>query len=118
MGDFWQQGDVLFEQIVEGDYDEKVISRLMKDKKISLRADHKNGIVARGEATGHAHRFDLHEDNVQFYIGYGIVYVDLPDGGTITHEEHKPIDLPPGTYKVRQVVEFDHLEEAPRVVAD
>ena len=51
--------------------------------------------------------------------------VDVPEGFivkdapvTITHEEHKPIELPPGKYIVKIVREFDHIAGRSRYVAD
>jgi hypothetical protein len=37
---------------------------------------------------------------------------------TLTHEEHDPIDVPPGKYLVRIVKEFDHIAGRTRYVAD
>ena len=37
---------------------------------------------------------------------------------TLTHEEHDPIDVPPGKYLVRIVQEFDHIAGRTRYVAD
>lgn len=61
-------------------------------------------IVAEGEVTGHAHRvrskggkmLDLSTAQRE-----GVLRLNLPEGGLITHEEHGPIELPPGLYEVR-----------------
>ena len=51
--------------------------------------------------------------------------VDVPEAFEVceetvvlTHEEHKPIELPPGKYIVKIVREFDHIAGRSRYVAD
>jgi hypothetical protein len=46
------------------------------------------------------------------------LYMDAPNGATMFHEEHQPITVPPGTYVVRIVREYDHFSEEARYVAD
>lgn len=53
----------------------------------------KHGILAEGEATGHAHRVDtkqakLFERDGKLYLRTGA------EGAALTHEEHARIDLP------------------------
>ena len=53
----------------------------------------KHGILAEGEATGHAHRVDtkeaiLYERDGKLYLRTGA------RGAALTHEEHARIDLP------------------------
>ena len=77
----------------------------------------KDGVVAEGEATGHAHR--VSDIQAAMVLEHGEnMFINAPDGTTITHEEHKPITLPPGKYKVGIVQEFDHFEEESRRVQD
>ena len=51
--------------------------------------------------------------------------VDVPEGFevigevvTLKHEEHNPIELPPGKYVVKIVREFDHITRRAGYVAD
>lgn len=69
-------------------------------------------VLARGEATGHRHRFELGSGVTMFrddalareipdglYIGT----VEVPaGGGKLLHEEHGTIALPEGTYIARR----------------
>jgi hypothetical protein len=74
-----------------------------------------DGVVARGEATGHAHRV----------TGDGAVFRD-PDSqqlwvrvmssATVVHEEHRPIVLPRGIYEV--IGQREYTPEAVRRVVD
>jgi len=76
-----------------------------------------DGIVAEGEATGHAHRVKG-QDATLIQTEDGTRYLKAPLGATITHEEHLPITLPPGDYVFRGVQEYDHFAEEARRVAD
>ncbi|WP_328472438.1 hypothetical protein OHA21_09905 [Actinoplanes sp. NBC_00393] len=74
-------------------------------------------VLARGEATGHAHVIggpglqllaDLDDPSLMF--------VDVPEYGRVTHEEHGPISLPAGKYRV--VRQREYIPGAFRPVAD
>jgi len=83
-------------------------------------------VLARGEVTGHRHRFTgdsgvtLFRDDAlardvpsELYIGH--VKVGLA-GADLVHEEHDTISLPAGTYCIRRQREW--TAEQARVVAD
>lgn len=53
--------------------------------------------LAYGEVTGHAHRIDVGE---LFETKNGELYLKLDALGTLTHEEHKPVKLGKGVYRV------------------
>ena len=99
----YQQGDVWLETIAKDSTFEKI-------------KDGQGIILAEGEATGHMHRVkeraELYRDkNGQFYLSaHGPV--------TITHEEHKPITIPGGFYKVGIVQEYDYIGMQSRRVED
>lgn len=101
----YQQGDVLLEKI-DGPIEGKKLDHL---------------ILAEGEATGHNHRVRmvggqisaaLYRDKNKLYLAVG------EKGVTIEHEEHKPITVPMGSYRVRKVREYDHFLEMARRVSD
>ena len=68
----------------------------------------------------------LEEAEVTLHMGnWGEAGKDVPaafevreEPVTITHEEHNPLDVPPGKYVVRIVREFDHMTGRSRYVAD
>ena len=86
----------------------------MAKKKI-VKLDH--NILAKGEATGHAHRangavLEQEED---------IFRAICAEGMTVTHEEHAVQVIPPsptGSYRIGQVQVQDHLSDMQRNVAD
>jgi hypothetical protein len=86
----YRQGDIL---IVE--------SAIPKDA-LSNKLEHK--ILARGEATGHAHVLDgdvqLYESNQGTFFES---FADVP----LIHEEHETIVIPEGSYQVVRQREFD-----------
>ena len=48
----------------------------------------------------------------------GMFYIRVNKEKTVTHEEHNPVTIPPGVYRVRKVREYDHFAEEARAVAD
>lgn len=70
------------------------------------RLPRKNGkiILAEGEATGHAHAV-ASRDAAAFEIG-GRRYLVLKDAATVVHEEHAPIDLERGYWRVIRQREY------------
>lgn len=102
-----QQGDVLF-------HAEKSLPAGAKAKK-AVRP----GLVtfAEGEVTGHHHScvadgVTLHED------ASGTLWCSVEKEATVTHQEHKPVTLPPGVYRVGIVREYDPFAEEIRAVTD
>ncbi len=84
----------------------------------------RNGIIARGEATGHSHRIAVLEDAEVFaagrYDSSETIFVKVgPNGVSIVHEEHKPVMLEPNTnYEVKRAREYDYLSNLSRIVRD
>jgi hypothetical protein len=116
----YQQGDVLLTKIDESEEKDTIRNK-------QLKKDIMNKVVIRyGEATGHHHRFELKDLAPGTEVaGYGHQHSDRVDvikvdGGaaTMIHEEHNPINIPPGMYKISQVREFDHLSMTTRLVMD
>lgn len=79
-------------------------------------------ILARGEATGHHHSFG--SARVCMYAvadefdsaGSGWIQVK-GNGAVLRHQEHAPISVPPGNYRVIRQREY-RPAELPRMVAD
>lgn len=81
----WRHGDVLIGGVAE----------------IPAQAQPvKHPILARGEVTGHSHRI-AEPETAQLFELDGVLYLDVVAAlATVIHEEHKPITLPRGTYRV------------------
>ncbi len=131
----YQQGDVVMFQI-----DDESFKRYSNDGKNSygdneniVRYDghtHTHAILAFGEATGHKHQVNMadmvKEAGVTLHMdNWGEAGVNVPkafevhnETVTLCHEEHNPIEIPPGKYVVRIVREFDHIAGRSRYVAD
>ena len=75
----------------------------------------RDGVVAYGEVTGHAHRV---VDGLLYEAADGTVYIEAETATTLTHEEHGVIPLPAGIYRVTQQREWDPYAEAARRVID
>ncbi len=96
----YQHGDVLIKSY-EGKLEGKVL---------------KTNILVESSITTHKHQFSggkytlRKKNNDEFYL-------NVTKQTTIVHEEHKPIDIPIGKYRITFVREYDHfLEEARRVI--
>jgi len=96
----YQQGDVLIEEW-EGKIEGNKLDHL---------------ILQEGEATGHAHR--VSSGLAELFESGSTKFLKVKKETTISHEEHKPIILPPGNYRVRRVREYDHFLEESRNVQD
>jgi|TARA_Y100000310_G_scaffold3980_1_gene4890 microcompartment protein CcmK/EutM len=119
----YQHGDVL----IRPTDDEPAKNRRVRGNMVQIGGGCDDRIVlAKGEATGHAHAIDMSSLPSDVVVTtYGSEWrnnVDLlgVKGGDVvlTHEEHKPITLPPGNYEVSIVREFDHLAGRARNVWD
>lgn len=67
-----------------------------------------NGIVlAEGEATGHAHRIQAEPGIAELWMpnqptnDNGTRFLVVDRVVSLAHEEHKTLQIPPGTYRVR-----------------
>ena len=107
-----RQGDLLFVPAAE----------LPEEEKHPLIAERKpkpDGVIAKGEATGHHHRIAVLADAEVFETWNGTYVRVGPNGVSIQHEEHKPVTLEPNTiYRVHRAREHDYLTEVARVVRD
>ena len=102
MKKLYRHGDVLIQEI--GD------DEIPKDaKKV------KGNILVRGEVTGHAHRLDT-PGAFQILETPDALYVEITQETNIVHEEHDPITLQKGKYKVW--VQREYTPESVRRVID
>ncbi len=77
-------------------------------------------VVARGEQTGHSHVIDSDKAILWSLTRNGAteLYLEVQAPVTIVHDEHKPLPIPPGIYRVGRVKEFDYFEEMERRIQD
>lgn len=103
-GTMYRQGDVLIEEVEQLPEDIKPVAR-------------ENGMVvlAHGEATGHHHSFSAGSAAL-LETPTGERFLTLRRRATLKHQEHDPIALPPGDYRVRRQREYS--PEAIHNVAD
>ncbi len=65
-----------------------------------------DGVIARGEGSGHSHRLRAGRGRMLF-IAAGVAYVRARYRAMIDHEEHGTVTLPPGAYKVTRQREYE-----------
>jgi len=81
----WRHGDVL----------------IAEAKSIPRGAVRRNGtVLVRGEITGHSHRVAEPHAAEIWELGQELFLKITGDAATLVHEEHKPIMLPRGIYRV------------------
>ena len=112
----YRQGDVLIERIA-------TIPTAAEKQSKSSRI-----ILAHGEVTGHHHALETADPADWWKAGEistanekpatldGELFVSLPSGGVVTHQEHSEIKLPPGNYRITRQREYS--PEANRDVED
>lgn len=107
-----QQGDVLFfrmDALPEG---------------VKAKKGNRPGLAtfAEGEVTSHHHSAVVEqidgEDNLVLYEKGGVLYCAVRRETVVTHQEHKPVTLFPGDYRVGIVREYDPFEKEIRDVRD
>ena len=73
-------------------------------------------VLAEGEATGHAHALYEPEKVSLWAAANDERYLEVVRPTALRHEEHAPIDLAPGLYRV--VRQYEYTPEDIRRVAD
>lgn len=96
-----QQGDVILESI---DY--------------NIQGEKLNHLVlAEGEVTGHSHQ--LVNGLGQLIMMDKIMYLQVfSETALLRHEEHRPISIPKGNWKVKIIREYDPFDDEIRRVQD
>ena len=85
-------------------------------EKIPARKDF---VLARGEATGHAHRLVFEDGDVDIFMDVeGNYILNVIREAQLTHQEHKTITLSQGIYMQKSEQEYDVFEEQRRMVMD
>lgn len=113
MRELYAQGDLLIERVADA----------VPRGNILPRSPDGAVVLAEGETTGHRH---VIHDAVTFFRDDGLAR-DIPGGlylghlsvdttARVVHEEHGPVILPKGTYRVRRQRELDPREA--RLVMD
>ncbi|GAA1184197.1 hypothetical protein GCM10009654_47120 [Streptomyces hebeiensis] len=111
----FRQGDVLITPVAQ----ETVPARLLDETGVRGEPRDARGrlVLALGEVTGHAHAVPgpgrLIRESGDMSAP---MYLHLPDGGRVVHEEHAAIALPKGWFRV--VRQREYVPGAFRVVAD
>ena len=86
----FRHGDVLIQKVAN-----------LPDEKKQL----KHRTLAHGELTGHSH--SIREKHVQLWQAANELFLEIADvPATVVHQEHAPIELPPGNYRVWRQREY------------
>ena len=91
----YRHGDVMIEKV----------DSLPSEKR---KAQHT--ILAHGEITGHSHRIQEHENASLYDTPAGLYLHVTAEPATVVHEEHDPISLTTGYYRVWRQREYSPEE--------
>lgn len=77
-------------------------------------------VLALGEHTGHKHVITVPkiDDMIAYKTIDGGWILTLKAEGTVTHNQHGPLTVAPGTYRVGHEREVDHFSKIVRKVID
>ena len=102
----YRHGDINLHSI------EKIDGEIIKHKGVF--------VIGEGETTGHRHLLTVEnpKDLIIKKDSNGDFYFQLLSKGTLTHEEHKTLEIMPGIYKRIQEREKDWFSLAVRKVID
>lgn len=103
----YQQGDVLI-------FTTNEIPQDCKEVKPNKSG---NLTLAEGEVTGHSHTLDK-ECGTLFRDNLNQLWLETNKTTTIKHQEHKPVTIPKGKYKIGIVQEIDPFLEEIQSVRD
>jgi len=73
-------------------------------------------VLLLGEATGHAHKFEEHEDVEIVDIPHRETWLKVKKTANLVHDEHHAIVIPIGFYRVVRQREYDGTQT--RLVSD
>ncbi|MBW1596681.1 hypothetical protein [Streptomyces sp. JJ38] len=107
----YRQGDVLIVPVTESAVPARLLDAAGEPRDARGRL-----VLALGEVTGHAHAVQGPGRLLGESGASGPRLLHLPEGGRVVHEEHAPIPLPRGWYRVMRQREY--APGAVRVVAD
>jgi len=100
--------------IVQGDVFFTKLKKLPEGIKTRSRS-RRGYVIAEGEATGHAHVIN---EEIEFYEKDGVLYLKTEKEVQVKHEEHKPVIIGKGIWRVGIVREYDPFTEEARTVKD
>jgi hypothetical protein len=89
-----RQGDILLEKIDE--LPDEGATPFLRRKVVT------DGVIARGEATGHAHVLR----GATLFSQGGFLYAVAEAEGAVVHDEHEDLELEPGVWLVRNQTEY------------
>ena len=98
------QGDVFFSKV-----------RAIPQSVTCVSRSERGCIIAKGEATGHAHVID---GDIELYEKDGVLFIKIANEVEVRHEEHQPVLISPGTWRVGIVREYDPFMEEISHVTD
>jgi len=114
----YRQGDVLIVPLADAvdRTPPAAVAAAIADLQPASRDHRGRMVLALGESTGHAHAVVGRGELYPSASAFEPMYLHLPEGGRVVHEEHAAFPLPPGWYRVVRQREYE--PGSVRMVAD
>ena len=75
----------------------------------------RGNVLAKGEVTGHKHKLS---GQIQIFANQERKFFEAKQETILSHQEHKPLEIPEGKYEVIQEREWNPFDEQIRRVMD
>jgi len=108
-------------QFVQGDIFFELVDSIQGTKS-PVAPESGKYVIARGEKTGHAHVMDVADGvlirNTPNYPEKSHLFLVVNNKALVQHDEHMPLELDKGIYKVTQQRTFDYKKAQEEKVVD
>ncbi len=102
----------------EGLHGDVIVTKCQEPEGFNSMDEIKDACLAYGEATGHAHKLFGGEFNLRECPKTKTKFLRVIRETVLKHQEHNPVTIPPGHFKIGIQVEYDPFEKRSRQVVD
>lgn len=102
----------------EGLHGDVIITKTKEPKGFEAMTKIEDGCLAYGEATGHMHKLFGGEFDLRECPETKVKHLRVVKEVVLKHQEHNPVVIPPGHFRIGIQVEYDPYEKLSRRVAD
>ena len=113
--------DELREKLLQIQHGDVLLQEVAKIPAGAVPVPHgKTVVVAHGEETGHSHVIESDQMSIWVLTRNGVekLFLQIQAPVTIVHDEHRPLPIPRGIYRVGRIKEYDYFTQMQRRVRD
>jgi len=102
----------------EGIHGDVIVTKCTEPEGFNSMDEIKDGCLAYGEATGHAHKLFGGEFRLRECPTTKTRHLHVIREVVLKHQEHNPVTIPPGHFRIGIQQEYDPFEKRSRQVID